>query len=156
MRRRHLAVDHMKAAMVEVVAKRSKSDFRCIPLQAEHWFTEEHTANRDAIQAPDETIAAPRFHTVCGAHSMQTQVRSLHFGWEPSAFRPQGIAAASLDDFLKGSIEARDHSLVAHWFSKASRGLELSWKEHRARIRTPPQDRLTMRVPRKDSALVRG
>ena len=113
-------------------------------------------AERHAVEPADQALAFPGLDRVREAEPVELEVGGAHLRRQPRAARPQLAAAARTDDVAERRVQPCHISAVAHRLGEAARDAQLIRKQHGARVRAPPQDRLTARVPGEDAASIGG
>ena len=145
------------AKALQLRNERDQRDLRRIRLVREHRFAEEHAPERDAVEAADEPPVAPALDRVRIAPPVQLAIRIDHLRRDPGAALPlPRRARARADDRAEVGVDARLERAGAHPLAQRARHAELRDVQHHARIGAPPQDRLAVRVPRKDALAIGG
>ena len=74
MRRSHLTIDELDAAVAQQIDRVYECDFRRVRDAREHRFAEEHASDRDAVQSADELAVPPSLERVRPAEPVQAAI----------------------------------------------------------------------------------
>jgi hypothetical protein len=151
---RHLTVDQHEPRVVQMAYQGGKAEFRSVVGAAEHRFAEKQLAHRQAIQAADQFALIPDLHRMREAATMQFNVGVLHGFGDPGAVGVIPWRGAGADHGVEVLVEGHLVAFLAQQFAEAARDMQFVGKQHCARIRRPPENRLALGKPRKAAMTV--
>src|SRR5690554_2103335 len=124
-----------------------------VGLKGEHGLPEETPPQGHAVHAAGQlSLSVPDFDGVGDALSMQLSVRGDHVIGDPGALGT-GICAQA-NDPAKALISGDLETMLVQSASKASGDVYLIGKEHTPRVGRPPENRLVVTEPGKDTVTI--
>jgi len=150
----HLAIDQREVPFGEGSHQPDECHFRGVGAVVEHRFTEEGTAEGDAVDATDEFAFPPGLTGMGEAQLVELFVGREHVRIDPCPILPLSRdRGASSDHFRKRTIERRLEAALAKLAFEAARDMKLCRLQDHPGIRGEPEDRWLV-VPRKDSKAI--
>src|SRR5690242_19394714 len=151
-----LAVDHWRRAPLQQIDEMDQRYLRRVPHPGEHRLAKEHAADSDAVQAPDHSLALPRFNRMRETSLMQLAVSVEHFRRDPGSAIVRPRLGAGLDNTPEGAIDPNLEPSLCHHLAQRSWDAEFVDKKYHPRIGAPPEDRLPGAIPWKNALCVSG
>ncbi len=118
-----------------------------------HRFTEKAPAQGDPVKPSHQPPILPDFHRMGITGLVQVNIGRDHLGHQPgAALAPIRSAGVNHGDEI--TVQAEPEPAAIEDSPQRPGHVQVPWKQHQARIRRPPKNRLARRVPGKDAVAV--
>lgn len=139
MRGHELRVEQLEAAGPEPGDKMRQRHFRGVPLTVEHALAEERPAQRDAIQAADESPLAAAFDRMDEAHIEQFAIEAADLRIDPGLFAIRRRRGAGVDHRVEIPVDGHLEPVRAHRLGQRARDDESVERKDRALLGIDPE-----------------